>query len=60
MTAGAWAKITDLDAIVPVEQGEICCELGRLKVKEGNAPRAARSFNAAARSSSSSWKAVAA
>ena len=42
MTAGACPKITDLDAIVPLQQSEICCELGRLKVKEGNAPCAAR------------------
>src|ERR1700722_10319588 len=41
MTAGACPKITDLDAIVPLQQSEICCELGRLKVKEGNAPCAA-------------------
>ena len=42
MTTGACAKITDLDAIVPLQQGKICCELGRLKVKEGNAPCSAR------------------
>ena len=42
MTAGTSAKITDLDAIVPLQQSQICRELGRLKVKEGNPPRAAR------------------
>ena len=41
MTAAACAEIADLDAIVPVQQGQIGRELGRQQVKEGNPPCAA-------------------
>ena len=41
MTAGSRAKITDLDAICSLHQGQIGRELGRLKVEEGNPPGAA-------------------